>query len=428
MRTSASKAGWSAQWRRRAAVVTAPLLVLGVGAAVTPTLAAAASSGIAPGGWPKGHQTAELSASDGAAGDDFGYAAATSARGSVAVIGARYAAETGVAYVFGRTAGSWAQVAELKASDGAEDDQFGTSLALSRDGSTLVVGAPGRHGLAGAAYVFTDTDGTWTQTAELSAADVHGSDNFGQCVAISSSGSTVLVGSPHHNSSAGAAYVFAEKDGSWTQTAELTASDGAANHRFGWSVALSAKGSTAMVGSIGLPSASGVGAAYAFARRHKAWKQTAELTPSDGGGGDGFGWSVALSANGSSALISAIGQDGDTGAAYVFGRASGGWAQTAEITPSDGVADDYYGYAEGFSADGKTAVLASPYHNDSTGSAYVVVQKNGRWRQVAELTAAGGQAGDVFGYATALSENGSTAVLGAVGHASALGAAYVFRR
>ncbi len=150
----------------------------------------------------------------------------------------------------------WIQAAKLTASDGAASDSFGASVAVS--GDTIVVGADGTHvgaNLAqGSAYVFVKPTGGWsgmTQTAKLTASDGVAYDHFGISVAIS--GDTIVVGASGSNSSQGAAYVFVKPTGGWTgamtQTAKLTASDGAANDYFGGSVAIS--GDTIVVGAYG---------------------------------------------------------------------------------------------------------------------------------------------------------------------------------
>jgi hypothetical protein len=139
------------------------------------------------------------------------------------------------------------ETAELTASDGAASDEFGISVAVS--GSTIVAGAAGNNGGEGAVYVFSESAGGWaaaTQTAELTASD--GGDQLGSSVAVS--GSTIVAGAAGRNTDRGAVYVFSEPAGGWangTQTAELTASDGATGDFLGASVAVS--GSTIVAGA-----------------------------------------------------------------------------------------------------------------------------------------------------------------------------------
>ena len=152
------------------------------------------------------------------------------------------------------------QQAELTAGDGAADDYLGYSVAVSGDGSTVVAGAYNRtvdeNSAQGAVYVFSDSGGSWAQSAELTASDGAAYAYLGHSVAVSGDGSTVVAGAYNHkvgtNGGQWAVYVFSDSGGSWAQSAELTASDGAAGDGLGWSVGLSGDGSTIVAA---LPSA-----------------------------------------------------------------------------------------------------------------------------------------------------------------------------
>ena len=217
----------------------------GAAASVTATASATASampvalSGIQP-------QT--LRAKNSAANDQFGIRVALSGDGNTALVGATGKAVggkagAGAAYVFTRRApgDGWNLQQVLTASDGAAQDGFGFSVALSGDGTSAVVGAwektIGGHTHAGAAYVFTRSGRTWTQQQELTAADAADSDGFGSAVALSSDGSTILVGAFGRTvggkAEAGAAYVYTRSGGRWTQRFTLTAANGAAGDSFG---------------------------------------------------------------------------------------------------------------------------------------------------------------------------------------------------
>ena len=210
-------------------------------------------------------QQQELTALDGAADDDFGYSVSVS--GNTAVIGAHYKtinsnANQGAAYVFVRSGVVWTQQQELTASDGASGDQFGLSVSVS--GDTAVIGAWAKNFTQGAAYVFVaSATGVWSQQAELTASDGASSDEFGWSVSLS--GDTAVIGSIktiNSQTDQGAAYVFVRSGGVWTQQQELTASDGAAGNSFSFSVSVS--GDTMMIGS---PyKNTWHGAAYAFVR------------------------------------------------------------------------------------------------------------------------------------------------------------------
>jgi FG-GAP repeat len=387
-------------------------------------------------------QQAELTATDGAAADDFGKSIAVS--GNMVVVGAPQRtvgsnSTQGAAYVFVQNGGIWNQQAELTASDGAAFDEFGSSVAV--DGSTVVVGAGwrtvGSNNSQGAVYVFVESGGTWSQQAELTASDGGAYNYFGFSVALS--GSTIVVGAPGHgtgsNTSQGAVYVFTQSGTNWSQQAELTASDGEEYDQLGSSVAVS--GSTALVGAPCHPAAGGCGpgAAYVFVESGGTWSQQAELAASDGADQDQFGWSVALDATTAvvGATLHTVGSNQNyQGAAYVFVDSGGTWSQQAELAASDGVSHDLFGYSVALF--GSTAVVSAIWHPYTVscscpgpGAAYVFVESGGTWSQQAVLTASDGADNDDFGHSVAL--DGSTAVGGApehtVGSNQFQGAAYV---
>jgi len=114
----------------------------------------------------------------------------------------------GSAYVFTRSGTAWTQQQELTASDAAYGDFFGYSVGLSSDGNTALVGAYVKNSGQGAAYVFSRSGAVWTQQQELTASDAAANDYFGRSVTLSSDGNTALVGASGKNSRQGAAYVF----------------------------------------------------------------------------------------------------------------------------------------------------------------------------------------------------------------------------
>lgn len=385
---------------------------------------ASAAPGASPLGWAKAQQVAELTASDGAASDDFGYAVAMSANGKVAVVGADgHNLDTGVAYVFTKSTSGWQQAAELSASDGADWTQFGESVAVSRNGSTIVVGSSGHNNSTGAAYVFSGSDGSWTQTAELTASDGVDYTYFGHSVAVSADGATVLVGA-YDQGTGGTAYLFGDQSGSWLQTAELTASDAASGDSFGLAVALSGNGSTAAIGALHHAS---TGAVYVYGDTDGSWTQTDELTPADGSGSDFFGGRVTVSRTGSVVVVGAYGHNGDTGAAYVYTGSAGSLTQAAELTAADGTYDDYYGTSVAVNRSGSVIAVGAESHNGAAGAEYLYTGK-GSWAQKNELTSSDDAAGDYFGLSAGLSARGSTLVVGAEGHEGYTGSAYLFTR
>jgi hypothetical protein len=224
------------------------------------------------------------------------------------------------------------QQRKFAAADGDGEDQFGLSVALSGDGTTALVGAlwdedpNGRA--AGSAYVFTRDGGEWSQEAKLVADDGDSGDAFGNSVVLSSDGTTALVGAfideDPNGGDAGSVYVFTRDGGEWSQSAELAAEDGDDTNRFGNSVALSDDGTTALLGALTDedPNGTEAGSAYVFTRDGGEWSQSAKLAADDGDSGDWFGWSVALSSDGTTALVGALRDEdpngAEAGSAYVF--------------------------------------------------------------------------------------------------------------
>jgi hypothetical protein len=365
----------------------------------------------------------KLLAGDGAANNDvFGCSVAIS--GNTAVIAAAGDGDTGSAYVFVRaTDGTWTQQAKLLASDGAESDYFGYSVAIS--GNTVVIGAiydDDKGGDSGSAYVFVrSADGTWTQQAKLLAQDGAYWDWFGKSVAVS--GDTAVIGAYGNADkgwSVGSAYVFIRTaDGTWAQQAKLLAQDGVAGDSFGESVAVF--GDTALIGACGdEDKGDHSGSAYVFVRSADGtWMQQAKLLGNDGTERDLFGKSMAMSAD--MAVIGAYrddGKSGDSGSAYVFIRAADGtWMQQAKLLAQDGADGDFFGYSVALSGD--MAVIGAYRDDDNgydSGSAYVFVRAaDGTWTQQAKLAAQEGAAYDYFGASVALSGGGRSSDRGTVG-------------
>ena len=317
---------------------------------------------------------------------------------------------------------------QLYTLDGAKHDQFGYSVSIS--GDTAVVGAPnhqiGSNNGQGAVYIFQSQGGNWVQQAGLTASDGAANDRFGSAVAIS--GNTVIVGAPFHNAVRGEAYIFVKPVSGWvdsTENARLNTSNGAANDFFGYSVAIS--GVVAIVGAYNHASAHGQ--ACVFVKPIRGWASATEtgfLSPSNGAEYDTFGWSVAIS--GDTAIIAAPGHNANLGAAYLFQKPIGGWttkSQDAILTASDSASNDLFGTSVGIS--GNTVVIGADGYNSYQGKAYVFVRPALGWadsHQTAILTASDGAASDYFGYSVAVS--GDTVLIGAYRHAGSQGEAYLF--
>ncbi|MBC8099308.1 MAG: FG-GAP repeat protein [Armatimonadetes bacterium] len=225
-------------------------------------------------------------------------------------------------------------------------------------------------------------------------------------------------------------------------TAKLVASDGAAFDQFGFAVAYSDSGDTALVGTYEefFVTDDKQGSAYVFVRSGTAWIQQAKLTASDGAIGDLFGYSVALSADGDTALVGAIiddiGANEAQGSAYVFTRSGGVWTQQTKLLVSDGAAGDQFGVSVALNSAGDTALVGADFDdigaNEDQGSTYIFTRSGAVWTQQTQLVADDGAAGDRFGISVALSGAGDIALVGAsfdtIGTNFAQGSAYGFTR
>ncbi|CAK8713901.1 MAG: FG-GAP repeat-containing protein [Candidatus Electronema aureum] len=379
----------------------AALLVLAVGqaqAAIDPTTAK------------------KLLTGDGADGEEFG--SSVSVSGDTAVIGAHYDdGGKGAVYIFTRAVdGSWSQQ-KLTADDGAAGDEFGVSVAVS--GDMAIIGAchdDDKGTDSGSAYVFVRAaGGSWSQQKKLIATDGVADDLFGSSVSVD--GDTAIIGAHGNDSGKGVAYVFTRTNGVWSEQPKLTDNDGATHDYFGTSVSLA--GDTAIIGASGNDSRKG--AAYVFTRTGSVWSQQQKLIAADGAADDYFGSSVSV--DGDTAIIGASGNDTEKGAAYVFTRTSGVWTQQQpKLTATDGSEVDWFGYS--VSVDGDTVVVGASNNDTSKGAAYVFTCTGSTWNQQSKLVAADGGADDYFGSSVAV--DGDTVVVGAYGDDSAKGSAYVF--
>ena len=163
-------------------------------------------------------QQAKIQASDAEASDFFGWSVSISSDGNTAIVGAygedTTASSAGSAYIFTRSGSTWSQQAKIQASDAEETDFFGWKVSISSDGNTAIVAAVYEDtggASAGSAYIFTRSGSTWSQRDKIQASDPEANDQFGSSVSISSDGNTAIVGALGEDttaSSAGSAYIF----------------------------------------------------------------------------------------------------------------------------------------------------------------------------------------------------------------------------
>lgn len=331
---------------------------------------------VATGNW----EEHKLTASDAGRYDHFGSSVAIDGATAIIGAKDADAAGTavsgpGAAYVFVEVSVNGAiEQARLMAADGELHDKFGHSVAIS--GDTVIVGAyqdDDSGSSSGSAYIFVRDPATsdWSEQAKLIASDGAADDDFGGSVAIS--GDIAVIGAAPV---ADSAYIFVRNpaDGSWSEEQILTASDGAVSQRFGFSVVIS--GDTLIIGSPG-NSYFTSGAAYIFERDPTTgfWAEQQKLTASDSERVH-FGNSVAISGD---TLIVGAARGIDVGAAYTFviDPASGNWVQHQKIVPSDLPID----FASAVAIYGDTAIVGGAANEvngiNRAGSAYIYTSVGG---------------------------------------------------
>lgn len=379
-------------------------------------------------------QQAYIKSSDFEAGQDFCRVALS---GDTLVVGAPYKANGGGVYVFTRTGDVWTQQAYLTGSNADPDDFFGYSVAI--DGDTIVVGAQYDDGPGnadpdtGAVYVFTRSGGAWSEQAYLRSSTPEAWSGFGKNVSIS--GDTLVTGQP--TGTMESVYVFTRTGAAWSEQAALTGSNTQAGDAFGNTIFIS--GDTLVVGApyedaLDDFTADDSGAVYVFTRTGSAWTEQAIVRAPNAQEFDNFGMKVVLS--GDTLAVSAPYEDGpddgtldDSGAVYIFTGGGSSWAHQTTLKASNAGAGDILGRAFSFAGD---ILVVGTYFEDSnatgiggneanedaidSGAVYVFTRTGDAWSQAAYMKASNADAGDCFGYRTAIS--GNTIAVGAQFEAS----------
>ncbi len=371
---------------------------------------------------PSASVQTKLIGTDTVAADRFGRSVAID--GNTLVVGAfndgQVATRAGSAYVFDRSDGAWEQSAKLVAPDGVAHAEFGVAAALQ--GDRLVVGAAGDQASVGAAYVFDRTDGTWGEPTKLLGTSAP-STRQGMSVALD--GDTIVVGTDQGDYGAGSVFVFRLVESTWALEQHLTASDGAVDDIFGYSVSID--GNTLVAGAM-FESEKGdrAGAAYVFTRTGDVWTEQQKLTASDAVAGAEFGRGVAVEAD--TILVGAPRQVVDmatVGAVYTFERTGSTWNEVQRLVASQVAEEGLFGFT--LSMDGERAVVGAFHDDDNAGSAFVFEREEAAWSETARLEAADRASYDFFGISCGVSAN--TAVFGKIFDDEAgadAGSAYVF--
>ena len=257
-------------------------------------------------------------------------------------------------WVYTRSGTTWTQQGTQLVGTGGIVAAQGSAVALSADGNTAVVGGPQDNGNAGAVWVFVRSGSTWIQQgSKLVGTGAVGNAFQGSAVAISADGNTVLSGGYFDNTQVGAVWVFTRSLGFWSQQGSKLVGTGATgSSNQGISVALSADGNTAMVG--GSNDNSGVGAAWVYTRSGSTWSQQgSKLTGTGNTGSANVGRSVSLAADGNTAIIGGPADNSSRGATWVFTRSGSTWSQQGTKLVGTGfTGSPNQGVSTGLSADG----------------------------------------------------------------------------
>ena len=312
--------------------------------------------------------------------------------------------DVGAVYIFEKISGTWTEVAKLTASDGAAGDNFGRTISIS--GDKAIVGSPfhdDNGSDSGSAYIFEKISGTWTQQAKLASPDASFGDVFG--ISVSISGEKVIVGATGEGSCGptGAAYIFEKISGTWTHQAKLQPTT--CSFFTFWGAAVSISGDKVILAGFKLP-------IHIYEKVSGTWTEVAKLTASDLVTQNSFGEDISIS--GDKVIVGNAQSNSGFGSAYIFEKPVGDWVdatEDAKLTVSDG---DPNVFGNGVSISGEKVILGAVGDDDNgseSGAAYIFEKVSGTWEEVGKLTASDGAAGDFFGFAVSLS--GDLAIVGA---------------
>ena len=378
-----------------------------------------------------------------------GNAVAISADGNTAIVGGNWDnTQLGAVWVFSRLGALWSQqgaklVGIMTGGVSRLGNFQGTSVAISADGNTAIVGGTNDNSKVGGSWIFTRVGGMWTQQGTKLVGLGYVINGFfdnvnqGTSVAISADGNTAVVGGPADSSGQGAVWIFTRSVGVWTQQGPKlvgTSSSNAYGSHQGYSVSISAEGNTVIVGG----PADSSGAAWIFTRSGGVWAQQGSKLVGTGSTNqyqyEGLqGSSVSISADGNTAIIGGSSDNFGAGASWVFTRSGGVWTQEGVKLVGTGAVNGSVGARQGksvsISADGNAVVLSGYNDNFGAGASWVFTRSGGVWaQQGAKLvgTGAKGQNGASQGSSIALSADGNTTLIGGFYDDRAIGAAWVF--
>lgn len=304
-----------------------------------------------------------------------GYSVSLSADGNTALSGGLFDNNNaGAVWVFNRANSAWSQQGQkLTVTDNIGPANIGYIVAVSADGNTAITGGYAENNYRGAAWIFSRQNGLWVQQGpKLIGTGNTGIVYQGYAVAISADGNTAVSGGILDDNLRGSVWVFTRSNGVWSQQGEkLVGSDCIGTPLMGYSVSISADGNTIVAGG---PSDDFTkGAVWVFTRNNGVWSQYGnKLTCTDNTGNASFGYSVSISGDGKIFIAGGPEDNNQMGAAWIFKQNNGIWSQYGtKLIGSGNIGNVQQGYIVSLSSDGHTAVIGGPYDNGDIGAAWV---------------------------------------------------------
>jgi hypothetical protein len=334
-----------------------------------------------------------------------GTSVSLSADGNTAIVGGAcdaaesYRSSEGAVWIFTRSGSSWSQQGTKLVGTGAEMASQGTSVSLSADGNTAIVGGPDDRGGYGAVWIFTRSGSTWSQQGtKLVGTGAVGNANQGVSVTLSADCNTAIVGGYYDNNSKGAAWIFSRNGTTWTQQGSKLVGTGAVGNAYqGSSVSLSADGNTVIIG--GNNDNNGKGAAWIFTRNGTKWIQQGSKLVGNGAVGNAYqGSSVSLSADGNTAIVGGYNDNNSKGAAWIFTRNGTKWIQQGSKLVGNGTVggEGFKGGSVSLSADGNIAIVGGYNNNNIKGAAWIFTRNDTKWIQQGSKLVGTGAVGNAY--------------------------------
>lgn len=252
---------------------------------------------------------------------------------------------------------------------------------------------------------------------------------FGYSVSLSADGNTAIVGGIGDNTNAGAAWIYTRvTGGAWNFVTKLVGTGAIGNASQGISVAISADGNTAIVGGIG--DNTNKGAVWIFTKVGGVWSQQGSKLVGTGAIGNAHqGVSVCLSADGNMAIVGGYRDNTNEGAVWVFTRSGNVWTQEGnKITATGDIGLPRFGISVDLSTDGNTLIVGGHQDNADAGAAWIYIRNGNSWQYQTKLTGIGAIGNARFGRSVSISADGNTAIIGGYEDNASAGAVWVFVR